>query len=58
VDFLSCATLTWYDESGFSVKLELIGELHETLKKVLDELEKLDFKEIEDCKITYFSVFY
>jgi len=40
------------------VKLELIGELHETLKKVLDELEKLDFKEIEDCKITYFSVFY
>jgi len=47
VDSLSSASLTSCDESGFHVRLELIDELQESFKKVLGELEELDFDEIE-----------
>jgi len=47
VDSLSSAALTSCDESGLHVKLELIDELQESFKKVLGELEELDFEETE-----------
>ncbi|XP_070075579.1 uncharacterized protein [Drosophila takahashii] len=47
VDSLSSAALTSCDESGLHVRLELIDELQGTFKKVLGELEELDFEEIE-----------
>jgi len=47
VDSLSSAALTSCDEPGLHVRLELIDELQESFKKVLGELEKLDFEEID-----------
>jgi len=47
VDSLSSAALTLCDESGLHVRLELIDELQESFKKVVSELEELDFEEIE-----------
>jgi len=47
VDSLSSAALTSCDESGLHVMLELIDEVQESFKKVLGELEELDFEEIE-----------
>jgi len=47
VDSLSSAALTSCDESDLHVRLELIDELQESFKKVLGELEELDFEEIE-----------
>jgi len=47
VDSLLSETLTSWDESGLHVRLELIDEHRETFKKVLNELEELDFEEIE-----------
>jgi len=47
VDSLSSAALTSCDESGLHVRLELIDELRVSFKKVLGELEELDFEEIE-----------
>lgn len=47
MDSLLSETLTSWDESGLHVRLELIDEHRETFKKVLNELEELDFEEIE-----------
>jgi len=47
VDSLSSAALTSCDESVLHVRLELIDELQESFKKVLSELEELNFEEIE-----------
>jgi len=44
---LSSEALTSSDKSGLRVRLELIDELQESFKKVLGELEELDFEEIE-----------
>jgi len=45
VDSLSSAALTLCDDQH--VRLELIDELQESFKKVVSELEELDFEEIE-----------
>jgi len=47
VHSLSSSALSLCDDSSLHVKLELIDELQESFKRVLGELEELDFEEIE-----------
>jgi len=51
VDSLSSTALTSCDESGLHVRLDFIDELQESFKKVLGELEELEFEEIESYLI-------
>ncbi|XP_043063573.1 uncharacterized protein LOC122319825 [Drosophila ficusphila] len=46
MESLSSSALNSFDDSGLHVRLELIEELQTAFKRVLNELEELDFEEI------------
>lgn len=46
-DSLVSCTIIWFDKSDFRVRLELINELQQKLKKNINLLKEQDFDEIE-----------